>query len=67
MRNVVPHSNVGGGRFSADISGLLADQKFENLVHLKLGLTLQVLEEYDGLAKEISAIQILIAKTIEAG
>jgi hypothetical protein len=67
MRNVVPHASVGGGRFPADLTGLLTDQKFENLVHLKLGLTLQVLDEYDGLATEISEIQALILKASEAG
>ena len=67
MRNVVPQSSVGRGRFPADLTGLLTDQKFENLVHLKLGLTLQVLDEYDGLAAEISAIQALIVKASEAG
>jgi hypothetical protein len=67
MRNVVRQSSVGAGRFPADLAGLLTDQKFENLVHLKLGLTLQVLDEYDGLAKEISTIQTLIAKSSEAG
>ena len=66
MRNVVSDANVGGSRFSTSLAGLLTDQKFENLVHLKLILTLGILEEYDGLAAEITAIQELIEIASEA-
>ena len=66
-RNVVHHESVGGGRFPSELAGILADQEFENLVHLKLGLTLGVLEEYDGLESEISAVRTLIVQASEAG
>ena len=66
MRNIVSETNVGKSRFSTSLAGLLTDQKFENLVHLKLLMTLGVLEEYDGLAAEISAIQKLIENAREA-
>ena len=66
-RNVVHHESVGGGRFPSELAGILADREFENLVHLKLGLTLGVLEEYDGLKSEISAIRTLIVQASEAG
>ena len=66
-RNVVHHESVGGGRFPSELAGILADREFENLLHLKLGLTLGVLEEYDGLESEISAIRTLIAQASEAG
>ena len=60
MRNIVSYADVGGSRFTASLARLLTDQKFENLVYLKLGLTLGVLEEYEGLAAEITAIKELI-------
>ena len=66
-RNVVHHESVGGGRFPSELAGILADREFENLVHLKLGLTLGVLEEYDGLESEISAVRTLIVQASEAG
>ena len=66
-RNVVHHESVGEGRFHSELAGILADQEFENLVHLKLGLTLGVLEEYDVLESEISAVRTLIAQASEAG
>lgn len=66
-RNVVHHESVGAGRFSSELAGILADREFENLLHLKLGLTLGVLEEYDGLESEISAVRTLIVQASEAG
>jgi len=71
-RNVVHYESVGDesvgeGRFPSELAGILADQEFENLVHLKLGLTLGVLEEYDGLESEISAVRTLIFQASEAG
>ena len=66
-RNVVHHESVGEGRFHSELAGILADQEFENLVHLKLGLTLGVLEEYDVLESEISAVRTLIVQASEAG
>lgn len=65
-RNVVHYESVGGGRFPSELAGILADQEFENLMHLKLGLTLGVLEEYDELESEISAVRTLIVQAIEA-
>ena len=66
MRNVASHGDVGASRFSASLARLLSDRKFENLVYLKLGLTLGVLEEYEGLEAEIAAIQELIEIESEA-
>ncbi len=66
-RNIVHHESVGEGRFPSELAGILADQEFENLLHLKLGLTLGVLEEYDGLESEISAVRTLIVQASEAG
>lgn len=66
MRNVVSYADVGESRFSASLARLLTDQKFENLVYLKLGLTLGILEEYVGLAADITAIQELIESASEA-
>lgn len=59
--------DVGRGRFPSEIASVLADQEFENLLHLKLGLTLGVLEEYDGLESEISSVRTLIVQAREAG
>jgi len=65
IRNVILLPGVDKGRFSDDLVGLLADRKFENLVHHKLGLTIQVLREYDGLAAHIDEILTLIVAEIE--
>jgi hypothetical protein len=64
---VVYQESVGVGRFPSELAGILADQEFENIVHLKLGLTLGVLEEYDGLESEISEVRTLIVQASEAG
>jgi hypothetical protein len=65
MRNVVLHPSVNKGKFSDNLVGLLAERKFENLVHNKLGLTIQVLREYDGLAALVDEILTLIVAEIE--
>ncbi len=66
MRNVVQIGRVGDSDFSDDLGGLLMDRKFENLVHHKYGLTLQVLREYDGVAFQIDEILDLVSREIEA-
>jgi hypothetical protein len=53
-------------RFPFDMKTVLSDRAFENLVHHKLWLTMEVVSEYDSKGKRLAEISTLIEREIIA-